>query len=419
MPFVLVSIVGVIIFYNLPSVQTRLGWRVAAFQAEIQYALSPPEQVVFTPQQKGTANLSTTPPTLLPTSTSILPVANLPMRTPIPLPAIIPTLSATPLPNETYLNGVKHEYQTWNNCGPANLSMALSYWGWQGNQRDIATFTKPNPLDKNVMPYEMADYIDAGTDFNVIVRVGGNSELIKSFIAAGFPVIIEKGFEGSGFDGWMGHYALVTGYDNVEGIFIIQDSFISPDMVMSYDQVESYWRAFNYTYLVVYPPKREAEVMALLGPQIDKVQNYQFAANLASDEIYFLSGRDQFFAWFNRGTNLVALQDYAGAATAYDQAFAIYPDIPEKERPWRMMWYQTGPYWAYFYTGRYVDVINLATNTLDAMSDPILEESYYWRAMAREALGDFSGSIEDLQTSLEYHPGFEPSIFQLERLGVN
>jgi len=32
------------------------------------------------------------------------------------------------------LNGIIHHFQTWNNCGPANLAMALSFWGWEGNQ---------------------------------------------------------------------------------------------------------------------------------------------------------------------------------------------------------------------------------------------------------------------------------------------
>jgi tetratricopeptide (TPR) repeat protein len=85
-----------------------------------------------------------------------------------------------------------------------------------------------------------------------------------------------------------------------------------------------------------------------------------------------------------------------------------------------MLWYQTGPYFAYFYTGRYYDVLNLADTTLNAMqSDKNLEESYYWRGMAKAALGDTSGAISDYQTSLQYHPGFEPALFQLRQLGVN
>ena len=109
------------------------------------------------------------------------------------------------------------------------------------------------------------------------------------------------------------------------------------------------------------------------------------------------------------------LQDYSGSADAYDEAFSIYEDISVEQRPWRMMWYQTGPYWAYYYTGRYVDVVNLSTQTLDAMSEPVLEESYYWRALARMSLGYPKKAIEDLEKSLKYHPGFEPALMQLQQ----
>lgn len=81
-------------------------------------------------------------------------------------------------------------------------------------------------------------------------------------------------------------------------------------------------------------------------------------------------------------------------------------------------WYQTGPYWAYYYTGRYQDVIKLATTTLDTMSEPVLEESYYWHALAREASGDSKGALKDLQSALKFHPGFEPALTQLRQLGV-
>ncbi len=49
-------------------------------------------------------------------------------------------------------------------------------------------------------------------------------------------------------------------------------------------------------------------------------------------------------------------------------------------RPYRMMWYQTGPYKAYYYSNRFADVINLADTTLnETISEPVLEESLYWR----------------------------------------
>jgi tetratricopeptide (TPR) repeat protein len=183
-----------------------------------------------------------------------------------------------------------------------------------------------------------------------------------------------------------------------------------------YATVESYWPHFNWTFILIYPPDREAEVMGLLGPLADEQTNFQVAARAASDRIYQTQGQDQFFAWFDRGSSLVLLRDYQGAAEAYDNAFQIYAGLDPSTRPWRIMWYQTGPYFAYFYTDRYYDVINLATQTLSNMSEPVLEESYYWRALARNALGDRAGALQDLHASLQEHPGFAPAVSQLDAL---
>ncbi|MEW6567529.1 MAG: C39 family peptidase [Chloroflexota bacterium] len=398
--------------YNLPPVRERLGWRVSNLRAEIWYALNRPEEALFTPNATVAAIVQSTLQAIAPTLT---PTAS-PDPTGTLAPTSTPTPEPTPLPEAVQLNGVRHEFQYWNNCAPATLSMALSYWGWEGDQRDTARVLKPNPRDKNVMPYEMEAFVEEHTSLLAVVRAGGDLDLLRRFIAAGFPVIIEKGFDVPGKE-WMGHYELLTGYDDQAQRFTAQDSYIGPDYQPTYDQIHTYWRHFNYTYLIIYPPDREAEVMALLGPQVDETANYQYAAQLASDEIYALSGRDQFFTWFNRGTNLVRLQDYAGAAAAYDNAYLLQPEIPSGQRPWRILWYQTGPYFAYYYTGRYSDVINLASLTLD-IPEPVLEESYYWRGLAREALGDVSGAIDDLRTCLQVHVGFAPCEAALERMGV-
>lgn len=407
----IVFILGIPAIYSLPVVQERVDWRVAELMARIKYAVSPPEEVIFVPEQDSISPTKTiSQPTPFPTNSTPDTPPNFPQ------PTLTQTL--TPIPKSILLTGVQHEYQTWNNCGPATLAMALSFWDWEGSQRIIADFTKPNPRDKNVMPYELTAFVEEKTHLQTILRVGGEIELLKRFLAAGFPVIIEKGFEGRDFKGWMGHYVLVTGYSDSDRQFIFQDSYYGSDQVMGYEDFESFWRAFNFTYLVVYPSEDQDDVTEILGTQADEEFNFRYAAQKASDEIYALNGRDQFFAWFNRGANLVSLQDFTGAASAYDEAFALYPNIPEKERPWRMMWYQTGPYWAYYYSGRHQDVIELATMTLDAMSEPVLEESYYWRALALEASGDTEGAIKDLRSALKVHPGFEPSLTRLQQMGI-
>ncbi len=419
-----ISIIGVLgtVAYNTPFIQERLGWRVSQLRANIKYALFPPGESVFTPNPTVAAIVQATLDALTPTPTDPPPLTPTQGATPTPSITPTPTLTPTPLPASVQLNGVVHEYQKWNNCGPANLSMALSFWGWEGDQRDTAAYLKPNQRDKNVMPYEMVAFVDEQTDLQALERVGGDLTLLKRFIAAGFPVLVEKGFEGSGFSGWMGHYEVLTGYDDVQQQFTAQDSYIMPNLPVAYDQLEQYWRHFNYTFIVIFPSDREQQVLALLGPHADETENIQLAAQKASDEIFATSGRDQFFAWFNRGTNLRLLQDYSGAAEAYDAAFEIDASLAISDpdhRAWRMMWYNTGPYWAYYYTGRYYDVVNLANTTLYAMSERVLEESFYWRALAKEALGDIEGAIEDFRTAYEVHPDWEPALIQLQRLGAS
>jgi hypothetical protein len=90
-------------------------------------------------------------------------------------------------------------------------------------------------------------------------------------------------------------------------------------------------------------------VIALLGPWADPVWAFNHALEKAQAEVQTLSGMDQFFAQFNIGTNQVNLQQYVDAGYAFDQAFSLYANLPDDgTRPYRILWYQTWPYWAYF-----------------------------------------------------------------------
>ena len=410
----------------IPSIRSRVSFHAQEIYSSVKYALFPPEKSVFTPGQKTQDSVSAA------VDATMTALASSPTPAPThstPQPSAAPTITPTQLPPSVLLKGVKPEPQQWNNCGPATLSMALSFYDWNGTQTDIAPVLKPNDRDKNVMPYEMTDYVNTYTDLRALMRIGGTLDTLKSLLAAGFPVVIEKGFEPANLnEGWMGHYGVLIGYDDAKQEFTTQDSYLlisQPDwqnftgFKISYSDLESYWRNFNFVFLVIYPSDKENDVLNAIGPLMDEAAANRAAYDRAVKETTSLTDpRDRFFAWFNVGSSSVNLQDYAGAATAFDNAYAIYPDIPEKKRPWRVLWYQTGPYFAYYYSARYQDVIDLADTTLDAMSEPILEESYYWRAQAELALGDQTAAVDDLNTSLKYHEGFGPSVYLLSQLGV-
>jgi hypothetical protein len=393
------------------------------------YALNPPEEAVFIPQEqieelvKATMTVLTPEPTHIPT---ITPTLEGPTNTPAPSPTA--TITPTPLPDTVILTGIKYEdqHQRWNYCGPANLSMALTYWGWDGDRDVVGEYVKPSDKDKNVMPYEMEDFVETQTDgMGALTRFGGEIDMIKGMVAAGFPVVVEKGYyeyDYTGKLGWLGHYQFVTGYDDSQEIFIVQDTYVDggENHEISFDEFIEGWRSFNYTFLVIYPQERQDEVLTALGPWADPTWATQNALEIAQTETQTLTGIDKYFAEFNAGTSHVNLQQYVDAAAAFDRSFSLYADLLDDGlRPYRIVWYQTWPYWAYYYTGRYQDVINLADTTLnDTISEPVLEESIYWRALAREALGDLQGAVDDFRETVRLNPNFTPGWDQLARLGV-
>ncbi len=367
---------------------------------------------------------STAAPVTIPSTT----ITSLPSTTPTinqsetQIATTTPTLMPTALPAAIKLDGITYQDQhgLWNYCAPANLAMQLSYWGWDGDRLDTGSVLKPFEKDKNVMLYEMADYVLENTNLQAVVRSGGDIDLLKRLIANGFPVLVEKGVfikDISGKLSWMGHYAVLNGYDDSLSQFNTQDSYFSPDYPISYVDLTKQWRSFNYAFLLIFPIEKQDQAVNILGTLADDQQADRLAYEKSNTEIGSTSGDDLFFAWFNRGTSMVQLQDFTGAAESYDYAFQLYANLPESQRPWRIVWYQTGPYFAYYYSGRYQDVVKLASLTINAATEPYLEESFYWRALAFVALGENQKALSDLYTSLEYHPGFGPSVALMQQLG--
>jgi tetratricopeptide (TPR) repeat protein len=401
---VVLLIFDLLIAYQIPFIHDRAAWRLDVYGAEVRRFLLSEPDTLPTPDPRAVESARATLSALAPTPSA---TAQATAAAPTPLPS--PTFA--PLPASVVLDPPRYEKQLFNNCGPATLSMTLHFWGWQGSQVDTAAVLKPMQNDRNVMPYELARYVLDHTSYAVAIRSAGTLTDLKRLIAAGFPPIVEKGFNESDVEkkyGWMGHYNLLTGYDDVAGQFIVQDSFLGPDHTVGYETMGAGWRAFNYIYLVVYPSERREEVIRLLGPSADESYNQSLAIENARGETNLFTGQDLAFAWFNLGTSLVNVNDYGPASLAFDEA--RYAGLP-----WRMLWYQTGPYFAYFYSGRYQEVIDLADQVLNQRDD--LEESWYWRGMARLALGETPAAIDDFRNALVKHPGFPPAVVKLQELG--
>jgi tetratricopeptide (TPR) repeat protein len=130
----------------------------------------------------------------------------------------------------------------------------------------------------------------------------------------------------------------------------------------------------------------------------------------AQADVAALRDREQeALAWHNVGVVLSRQGRAAEAIVAFDQARS-FDTLPR-----RLLWYRHDMYAAYFEAGRYQDVIDLADLMLQS---PGLEESFYWRARARDSLGERTAAVEDLRAALGEHPGWAPALEQLAAWGV-
>jgi tetratricopeptide (TPR) repeat protein len=299
----------------------------------------------------------------------------------------------------------------WNNCGPATLSMALSFFGYRNHQEVAARYLKPNGEDKNVSPYQMVNYVNqqvTDVSVNALTRIGGDMHLLKVLLANNFPVIIEKGYEVDDLD-WMGHYLLLVGYDDALQVFYSYDSYLghgnSQGLQESYSDVAYYWKHFNQTFIVLYEPWQQAQVLALLGSRAEPFTAAQQALDIAKTQVQFNSQDN--WAWFNIGSAYTELGDYERAAQAFDQAFIL-------GMPWRTLWYLHQPYQAYLAVGRYDDI--LAHTQATERTTVYVEETFYYRGAVLALAGNTQGANEAFSQALTYNRNFEPARLAREAL---
>jgi hypothetical protein len=349
-------------------------------------------------------------PTEVPPTATEVPVTDEPEAVVVE-PTATPTLPPTPTPQPTAvallpsarLYGFEHIYQTWNNCGPATLTMGLSYYGWTEDQSVAANFLKPDAEDKNVSPWQMVRFVNENTGVRALTRMGGDLDMIRRLILEGFPVLVETGYMPEGYD-WMGHYRLVIAYDDMAGQIYAYDSFLGhgdyQGLASSYAHFDETWQHFNRTYIVIYEEAREAELRQVLGQHADLDYNARQALEVARQEA--ATEPDNPFAWFNMGTSYLALDQYEEAAQAYDQARNAGTGLP-----WRMLWYQFGPFEAYYEVGRYDDVLALVQANLG--TTPYVEETYYWTGMVYLAREQFSSARAKFNETLQHNRNFNPA----------
>ncbi len=263
-----------------------------------------------------------------------------------PDPHIVPADFKKAVTNYT-IPQTKQIFQTFNNCGPASLSMALSYYGVNISQQELGQRLRPyqNPQgdndDKSVFFPEMAQ---AAQEHGMVtyMRPNGSIELLKTFVANDIPVVVRTWLH-PGED--IGHYRLVRGFD--DKTLLQDDSFEGGNLKFSYQAFNDLWEPFGYQYLIIVPKEKQAVVEAILADELDEKVAWQHTLQRAQKENNL----------FNQSVAHYYLGNYKESVEAFEK---VQPSLPP-----RMLWYQTEPIQSYLELGNYDKVLSMTQNILE------------------------------------------------------
>ena len=270
-----------------------------------------------------------------------------------------------PLPESKVLIGGTQIFQTFNNCGPASLSMALSYFGFTVGQGTLGQELRPyqNPQgdndDKSVTLEELAA---KGEEYGLIAyhRPAGDIELLQQFIAQDIPVVTRTWLYP---DEDIGHYRVVKGYDLTTGELIQDDSLQGQNLRYGYQDFLQLWEVFNYEFLVLVPAEKQAVAEQLLGERADERAAWRLALEQAETRLAEVPG--DINVQLNRSVALYHLGEYRQSVQAYE---AVADRLPG-----RTLWYQIEPILAYFELGEYDRVLQITQAVFDSQNRAFAE----------------------------------------------
>mgnify|MGYP001006676777 CR=1 FL=1 len=250
-----------------------------------------------------------------------------------------------------------HVYQSFNNCGPATLSMAMAWYGVKVSQEELAKNMRPfqHPKgdndDKTIFTYEFVNWANE-YGLEAIGRVNGDIELLKKFISNGIPVVVKTWLKPNED---IGHFRFVTGYDENKQIIVQDDSYEGPNKKIRYYDFLTMWQAFNYSYVVVYTPELKEKVESIIGEEVDEKIAWENSLRRAEEES--LKEDKNPYPHFNISTASYHLVDYERSVKEYEKV--------ENVLPRRMLWYQIEPIKAYQELKNYDKVFEMINKILE------------------------------------------------------
>jgi len=310
----------------------------------------------------------------------------------LPIPTLEPKITLETPPQSKILPNNYHIFQSFNNCGPAALSMALSYYGINVSQQVLGQSLRPyqvpggNNDDKSVTLEELAE---KSKEYGFIPyhRPNGNIDLIKLFITYDIPIVTRTWLKETED---IGHYRVVKGYD---GDFLIQDdSLQGKNLRYSADQFNAIWKKFNYEYLVLVPKEKIEIAEAILGENLDLKKSWQKAVEISQNQLS--QNPEDITARFNLSVAYYNMGDFKKSVEEFEKV--------ENKLSFRTLWYQIEPILSFYELGNYERVFQITDKVLN-YHNRAYSEAYLIRGNIYKRQGNIDLARMEFEKAVQYN----------------
>jgi predicted double-glycine peptidase len=330
---------------------------------------------------------------------AIVPKPTIPQ--PTPTPTLAPPPTAKTLENDYFI------VQSFNNCGPASLSMLLSYYDIHVSQEELGEQLRPwqNPYgdndDKSVTIDELAQ---KAQEYGLIPfhLPNGNIDLIKQFISNDIPLLTRTWLD---INDDIGHYRVIKGYDDNNQTIIQDDSYQGQNLSFTYNDFNIMWEKFNYEYLVLIPKEKDQIAKSIIGENINPQTAWQAA--LKRNKKTLAQNPSDIYSRFNIAIAAFYLKDYQKTIEEYEKIEGLLP--------WRTLWYQTEPILAYFQLKNYDKVLSISDSIINN-ENAAFSELYILRGKIFLGNGDTQTARQEFEKAVYYNTNLRQAHTALKSL---
>ena len=325
-----------------------------------------------------------------------------------PLQDALPIVENFSQPGNSYEFALPtHTYQTFNNCGPASLSMILAFYDINKSQKELGLLMRPyqngagNNDDKSLFSEE---FVRWAKNFGLpgLVRPDGDLNKIKALVANDLPVVVRTWLR-VGED--VGHYRIIHGFDENRKVIIQTDSYFGPKKEVSYSDFEAMWQPFNYEYFVIYEDSSSSLVKTILGEDFDAKVAWKNAEERALAEI--AANQPSVYPTFNLSVALYHQSRFVEAVNEFEKV--------ENQLPARMLWYQLEPILTYAELGNAEKVFSMTNKILNS-GNRAFSELYQIRGEIYAQTGAYDEAQREFELALHYNENYESAKNSLEKL---